>query len=86
VKRGKPAPDVFLAAAEKLGVAARECVVFEDSVIGVQAAVAAGMGCFAVPSGDAGAVAEIRALGGRVVGSLEEVGWGEIAKAIQENG
>ena len=41
--RGKPAPDVFLAAAERLGVAAADCVAFEDAVNGVQAAAAAGM-------------------------------------------
>lgn len=40
---GKPAPDIFLAAAEALGIAPRECVAFEDAVNGVRAAVAAGM-------------------------------------------
>ena len=40
---GKPAPDLFLLAAERIGVAAAECQVFEDAVLGVQAAVAAGI-------------------------------------------
>lgn len=43
VGRGKPAPDLFLHAAEKMGVTPERCVVVEDSPLGVQAAVAAGM-------------------------------------------
>ena len=48
VKNKKPAPDIFLSAAEKLGVIPTECVVLEDAVNGVQAAQAAGMRCIAV--------------------------------------
>ena len=43
VRNPKPAPDVFLKAAELLGAAPRDCVVFEDSYSGVQAGIAAGM-------------------------------------------
>lgn len=43
VPRGKPAPDIFLRAAELLGVPPGECVVIEDSVAGVAAGRAAGM-------------------------------------------
>jgi HAD superfamily hydrolase (TIGR01509 family) len=43
VGRGKPAPDLFLHAAERMGVVPERCVVVEDSPLGVQAAVAAGM-------------------------------------------
>ncbi|MER6530632.1 HAD family hydrolase [Streptomyces sp. NPDC001508] len=43
VGRGKPAPDLFLYAAEQMGIAPQRCVVVEDSPLGVQAAVAAGM-------------------------------------------
>jgi len=43
VKRGKPAPDVFLHAADLLMVEPRECCVIEDSAAGVEAAIAAGM-------------------------------------------
>ncbi|MFE0730809.1 HAD family hydrolase [Streptomyces antibioticus] len=43
VGKGKPAPDLFLYAAERMGVEPARCVVVEDSPLGVQAAVAAGM-------------------------------------------
>ncbi|MFG2864118.1 HAD family hydrolase [Streptomyces sioyaensis] len=43
VGRGKPAPDLFLHAAREMGVAPERCAVVEDSPLGVQAAVAAGM-------------------------------------------
>jgi HAD superfamily hydrolase (TIGR01509 family) len=48
VPRGKPFPDVFALAAERLRVPADECLAFEDAPIGVAAAVAAGMTCVAV--------------------------------------
>jgi len=48
VANGKPAPDMFLLAAERLGVAPQACVAVEDSPPGVQAAVAAGMRTIAV--------------------------------------
>lgn len=43
VERGKPYPDLFLYAAQKVGHAPEECVVIEDGAAGVEAAVAAGM-------------------------------------------
>ncbi|MEU6958651.1 HAD family hydrolase [Streptomyces chrestomyceticus] len=43
VGKGKPAPDLFLHAAREMGVAPERCAVIEDSPLGVQAAVAAGM-------------------------------------------
>ena len=48
VRNKKPAPDLFLAAARKLGLTPQECVVIEDAVNGIQAAIAAGMVCVAV--------------------------------------
>jgi len=49
VPRGKPAPDLPLEAARRIGVAAPACVVLEDSEPGVRAALAAGMHVFMVP-------------------------------------
>ncbi len=48
VRRGKPAPDIFLEAARKLGLPPAECIAFEDAPKGVEAAIAAGMRCAAV--------------------------------------
>jgi beta-phosphoglucomutase family hydrolase len=50
--RGKPFPDPFLEAARRLNVPPADCVVFEDSLLGVQAAKAAGMECVFVPRMD----------------------------------
>lgn len=49
VPRGKPAPDVYLLAAERLGVDPTRCLALEDSPTGARAARAAGMTCWAVP-------------------------------------
>lgn len=48
-KRGKPAPDPFLEAAMRLGVAPEKCLVFEDTATGIAAATAAGMRSVLVP-------------------------------------
>jgi HAD superfamily hydrolase (TIGR01509 family) len=69
VVRAKPAPDIYLLAAERLGVAPERCVVLEDSVPGVRAALAARMTPIQIPD----LVApddEARALGHRVMESL----------------
>ncbi len=49
IERGKPAPDIYLRAAEKLGVPANECLVIEDALSGIVAAKAAGMRVAAIP-------------------------------------
>jgi HAD superfamily hydrolase (TIGR01509 family) len=51
VERGKPEPDLFLYAAERMAVEPRACAVVEDSPFGVQAARAAGMTAFAYTGG-----------------------------------
>jgi beta-phosphoglucomutase family hydrolase len=48
-KNGKPAPDAFLLAAARLGVPPEDCLVFEDTALGIQAATAAGMASVLVP-------------------------------------
>lgn len=50
VTKGKPHPQVFLLAAQRLGAQPRNCIVFEDAVAGVQAAKSAGMYCVALTS------------------------------------
>ena len=49
-KKGKPDPEAFLLAAERLGVPPESCLVFEDADLGIQAATAAGMASVKVPS------------------------------------
>ncbi|GAC1375844.1 MAG: hypothetical protein NVSMB30_20500 [Hymenobacter sp.] len=48
VRRGKPHPDTFAVVAARLGTAPADCLVFEDAVLGEQAAYQAGMRCVAV--------------------------------------
>jgi beta-phosphoglucomutase-like phosphatase (HAD superfamily) len=50
VARGKPAPDVYLLAARRLGLPPAQCLALEDAPNGVLAAKAAGMRCVAVPN------------------------------------
>ena len=72
VTRGKPNPDIFLAAAGKLGVRPERCVVLEDSYPGVRAAHASGAMAIMVPD-MLPATDELRALCVAVVRDLNEV-------------
>jgi HAD superfamily hydrolase (TIGR01509 family) len=71
--RGKPAPDVYLEAARRLGIAAQACVAVEDSESGIRSAHAAGMGVIAVPNAEFPPAEAAVALADRVVGSLAEL-------------
>lgn len=66
VTHGKPAPDLFLHAAKKLGIDARKCAVIEDSVPGIAAARSAG--CFAV-----GVTTSMMLEADRVIASIREL-------------
>lgn len=70
VARGKPAPDLFRHAAATMGVAPVDCVVIEDSAMGVQAGVAAGMRVIGFTGGlhtDAGHAERLRAAGAKAI-------------------
>jgi HAD superfamily hydrolase (TIGR01509 family) len=70
VTHGKPAPDIFLRAADRMGERPPDCAVLEDSAPGIQAASAAGMVPILVPDGDRRPPAETCALAACVVDSL----------------
>jgi HAD superfamily hydrolase (TIGR01509 family) len=72
VAHSKPAPDLFLLASERLGVAAADCLVLEDSEAGVRAARAAGMDVIMVPD-LVPPSPEIASMAARVCGTLHDV-------------
>ena len=73
VGRGKPAPDVYLQAAERLGVSAERCAGVEDSTNGLRALAAAGMHIVAVPNREFPPEADALALADVVISSLNEL-------------
>ena len=82
VPRGKPAPDVYLEAARRLGVAPQRCAAIEDSENGIRSAKAAGMRVLAIPNplhppGD-----EALAAADEVLGSLAELMPDAVAPAV----
>lgn len=76
---GKPAPDIFLAAARALNLAPYNCVVIEDAVAGIQAARAAGMRSVAVTNGHPN---RELAIADRVVTTLSELTANQLAELI----
>jgi HAD superfamily hydrolase (TIGR01509 family) len=71
--RGKPAPDVYLAAAKRLGADPRQMVAIEDSPNGVRAAKAAGMAVVAIPNPSSGSDEAVLATADVVLGSVVEL-------------
>ena len=71
VQRGKPDPQVFLIAAQRMGVRPRQCVVIEDASVGVEAANAAGMACVGFAS--TGRTREELSLAAMVIDALGEL-------------
>ncbi|HEY7326323.1 MAG TPA: HAD family phosphatase [Gemmataceae bacterium] len=82
-ERGKPDPQVFLLAADRLGVSPPRCVVFEDAVAGVEAARAGGMKCVAVRCVGHHSEEKLRQAGAdRVVETLERISAAEIVDML----
>ena len=73
VGRGKPAPDVYLEAARRLGVAPERCAAIEDSHNGIRSAHAAGMRVVAIPNREFPPDAEALGLADVVLESLDEL-------------
>lgn len=73
VARGKPAPDVYLEAARRLGVAPARCVAVEDSSNGLRSAAAAGLAVIAVPNRAFPPAADALALAAAVVARTADV-------------
>jgi HAD superfamily hydrolase (TIGR01509 family) len=72
VEKSKPDPEIFLKAAEKLGLSPAECVILEDSIFGVQAAKTAGITCIAILTGVYSRTELEKASPALIVNSLKE--------------
>jgi HAD superfamily hydrolase (TIGR01509 family) len=73
VPRGKPAPDVYLAATEKLGLTPEVCAAVEDSSNGLRSAAAAGLAVIAVPHGVYPPAADALAMAALVIPSIDQL-------------
>ena len=75
VQSGKPAPDLFLLAAERLGVPAESCVVFEDAPAGLEAAARAGMRRVWVPNAHTRRLTPPVTVDARLESLVDAIGW-----------
>ena len=85
VPRGKPAPDVYLEAARRLGQPPRACAAVEDSANGIRSALAAGLRVVAVPNPDYPPPASVLAEAQVVIRGLAEL-TGELVEQLDEDG
>ena len=86
VARGKPAPDVYLEAARRLGAEPGDCVAIEDSTNGLRAAHAAGMGVVAIPNREFAPDPEAVELAGAALESLAELDAEVVKRAARDPG
>jgi len=82
VERGKPAPDVYLEAARRLGAEASRAVAIEDSASGIRSAHAAGMHVVAIPNRAFPPPADVLALANVVLASIKELD-PEVVRAVE---
>lgn len=73
VEHGKPAPDIYLEAARRVGAVPGRCLVIEDAFAGVQAGKSAGMTVFAIPDARWTDVTKFEGLADKVLGGLDEL-------------
>jgi len=81
VERGKPAPDVYLEAARRLGVRPDDATAVEDSANGIRAARAAGMSVVAIPNAHFPPPPEVLDVADLVLDSLAELSPGAVESA-----
>lgn len=86
VPRGKPAPDVYLEAAARLGVPPAACVAVEDSSNGVRSAAAAGMAVIAVPAARYPLDPDAKAAASLILSSLDDLTAGAVERASRPAG
>lgn len=84
VRRGKPEPDIFLLASRRLGVPPERCFVIEDTVVGVQAGLAAGMNVIAITN--TFPAERFENLSCDVVTSIRELSAGRLRQSLQTAG
>jgi beta-phosphoglucomutase len=77
ISKAKPDPEVFIAAAKMLGVAPEDCVVFEDALAGVEAAINAGMLCVGIGS------EKILTEANYIISGLDKINLGKLRKIVK---